>query len=290
MTDGAPLSGWATLVTGGGSGIGLACARRLAADGASVTLCGRSEERLASAVAAVEAVAAPGATVHAVPTDVTDPAQVAAAVGVAAAAGGGPDGAVRLDAVVMSAGGSETIGPLTQVDPGAWRRTLDLNVTGAFLTIRAAAPLMAEAGRGAIVGISSVASAVTHRYFGAYGPAKAALDHLCQVAADELGPSGIRVNTVRPGLTRTELVDAIIDHDATLADYLSQTPLGRVGEPDDVAALVRFLVGPESGWVTGQAIGVDGGHALRRGPDLTALLEPAFGPDALRGKLTPPPT
>jgi len=153
------LAGWTALVTGGGSGIGLGCARRLAADGASVTLCGRSAERLAAAAEAVRAVAAPGADVQAVPTDVTDEEQVRAAVAAATGFGPGPDvsaddrgdgaggargdragrdGDDRLDAVVVSAGGSETIGPLTQTDAGAWRRTLDLNVTGAMLTIKAA--------------------------------------------------------------------------------------------------------------------------------------------------------
>jgi NAD(P)-dependent dehydrogenase (short-subunit alcohol dehydrogenase family) len=289
------LAGWSALVTGGGSGIGLGSARRLAADGASVTLCGRSAERLATAADAVRAVAAPGADVQTVPTDVTDENQVRAAVAAAIGFGPGPaegaddghdgtrDGHGRLDAVVVSAGGSETIGPLTQTDAEAWRRTLDLNVTGAMLTIKAAAPVMAAQGGGAIVAISSIASAVTHRWFGAYGPSKAALDHLCRVAADELGASGIRVNTVRPGLTRTDLVEAITTPGPTLDDYVSQTPLGRIGDVDDVTAAVRFLIGPEAGWITGQCLGVDGGHALRRGPDLSALLEPVFGAEGLRG-------
>ncbi len=271
------LAGFSALVTGGGSGIGLACAARLAADGASVTLVGRSEERLRAGVEVVEKVAAAGAAVQAVPTDVTDEAAVEAAVAAAAGVTG------RLDGIVSSAGGSETIGPVTQIDVDAWRRTVDLNLTGTMLTVKHGARVMARQGGGSIVAISSIAGAVTHRWFGAYGPAKAGLEMLCMVAADELGASGIRVNTVRPGLTRTDMVEVITAPGPVLDDYLSCMPLGRVGEPDDVAALVRFLIGPEAGWITGQNVAVDGGHVLRRGPDMSGLLEGVFGADGLRG-------
>jgi NAD(P)-dependent dehydrogenase (short-subunit alcohol dehydrogenase family) len=279
-TGSGDLAGFAALVTGGGSGIGLACAARLAADGAAVTIVGRSPERLAAGAAEVEQAAAAtgnGGSVTTLPTDVTDEAQVAAAVAAATDATG------RLDGVVMSAGGSETIGPLTQVDIDAWRRTVDLNLTGTLLTIKHAARVMARQSGGSIVAISSVAGAVTHRWFGAYGPAKAAIDMLCRVAADELGASGIRVNTVRPGLTRTDLVGTLTAPGPALDDYLACTPLARIGEPEDVAALVRFLLGPESSWITGENISVDGGHAVRRGPDLSGLLEGVFGADGLRG-------
>lgn len=274
---GRGLAGFSALVTGGGSGIGLACAQRLAADGASVTIAGRSEDRLRAGVEAIEAVAADGATVQAVPADVTDEASVEAAVAAATALTG------RLDGIVSSAGGSETIGPITQIDVEAWRRTVDLNLTGTMLAIKHGARVMAGQGGGSVVAISSIAGVVTHRWFGAYGPAKAGLEMLCMVAADELGASGIRVNTVRPGLTRTDLVEAITAPGPVLDDYVSCMPLGRIGEPDEVAALVRFLVGPEAGWITGQNVAVDGGHALRRGPDMSGLLEGLFGPDGLRG-------
>ena len=275
-TNGQDLAGYSALVTGGGSGIGLACAVRLAVDGAAVTIAGRSEERLAAGAAAIEA-AAPGTAVTTVPADVTDEDAVAAAVAAATAGTG------RLDGVVISAGGSETIGPLTQVDAGAWRRTLDLNLTGTLLTLKHAARVMARQGSGSIVAISSVAGAVTHRWFGAYGPAKAGIDMLCRVAADELGASGVRVNTVRPGLTRTDRVEMLTAPGPVLDDYLACTPLGRIGEPEDVAALVRFLLGPESTWITGENISVDGGHAVRRGPDMSGMLEGLFGADGLRG-------
>src|SRR5918994_388064 len=112
---------------------------------------------------------------------------------------------------------------------------------------------------------------------------KAGLEMLCMMAADELGASNIRVNTVRPGLTRTDLVEALTAPGPVLDDYLACMPLRRVGEPDEVAALVRFLVGPEAAWITGQNIGIDGGHALRRGPDLSGMLVDVFGANGLRG-------
>jgi NAD(P)-dependent dehydrogenase (short-subunit alcohol dehydrogenase family) len=270
------LAGWSALVTGGGSGIGLACAQRLARDGASVTICGRSEERLAAGKAAIEEVAA-GAKVAAVPADVTDEAAVVAAVEAATALTG------RLDGVVASAGGSETIGPVTHVDADGWRRTLDLNLTGTMLTIKAAGRVMARQGGGAMVAISSIAGVVSHRWFGAYGPAKAGIEMLCMVAADELGASGVRVNAVRPGLTRTDLVQFITSPGPVLDDYLSCMPLGRIGEPEDVAGLVRFLLGPEATWITGQVVAADGGHSLRRGPDISSMIGPLFGEDGLRG-------
>lgn len=279
---GRPLAGWSALVTGGGSGIGLACARRLAADGAAVTICGRSEERLRDAAASLREVAAPGTTVQARTADVTDERAVEAAVAAATGLTG------RLDAIVISAGGSETIGPVTQTDTEAWRRTVDLNLTGTMITIKHGARPMVAQGGGAIVAISSIAAPRTHRWFGAYGPSKRGLEALCETAADELGASGVRVNAVRPGLTRTDLVEVLTSPGPVLDDYLACMPLGRVGEADEVAALVRFLVGPEASWITGQSIAVDGGHSLRRGPDLSSMLEDVFGSEGLRGVVAGP--
>jgi NAD(P)-dependent dehydrogenase (short-subunit alcohol dehydrogenase family) len=274
------LEGTAALVTGGGSGIGLGCARRLLADGAAVTICSRSGARLQGAVAELQALGAPGSISYAV-ADVTDEDSISAAVGQALE----PTG--TLDAVIACAGGSETLGPITQMDTEAWRRTIDLNVTGTMLTIKHAARPMAKAGHGSIVGISSIASSRIHPWFGAYGPAKSGIDHVCRLAADELGASGIRVNAIRPGLVDTELVAFVTAGGPVLEDYLDNMPIRRIGTVEDIAALARFLVGPESTWITGQAIGVDGGHELRRGPDYRAILEPLYGADALRGLVDP---
>lgn len=271
------LDGLAALVTGGGSGIGLACAKALARDGASVTICGRSEERLRAAVDEIAEVAAPASKLALIICDVTHEQEVSRAVVRATEATGG------LDAAVACAGGSRHMAPIVVSDVDAWRETVDLNVTGTFLTIKHAAPVMARRGGGSIVAVSSIAARLTHRYLGAYCVGKAGIDMLVRVAAEELGPSNVRVNSVRPGLVDTEMVSGVTSTPAVLDDYLDQMPIRRVGTPDDVAAAVRFLVGPESAWITGQTLGVDGGHALRRGPDYTPFAEPLFGADALRG-------
>ncbi|WP_433464249.1 SDR family oxidoreductase [Spirillospora sp. CA-128828] len=262
------LTGTAALVTGGGSGIGLACARRLAADGADVTICGRTEARLKDA--------AESCGLRYMVADVTDEDRVAAAVGAAAAH-------APLRTVIACAGGTTSIGPIPALDAGAWRATLELNATGTMLTLKHAARLMARTGGGSFVAISSIAASNVHRWFGAYGPAKAAVDHLVRQGADELGGVGIRVNGIRPGLVDTELVAGVTDPGPVLDDYLACMPVSRVGEPSDIAEAARFLAGPESSWITGEILNVDGGHHLRRGPDYRAVFEPLFGADALRG-------
>ena len=117
----------------------------------------------------------------------------------------------------------------------------------------------------------------------AYCVSKAGLDMLVQVAADELGRCGVRVNSVRPGLVQTQLGDHLIDDPAVLDDYLAQMPISRVGTVDDVAEAVRYLAGPESSWVTGQCLGVDGGHTLRRGPDVEHWARGLYGDEAIDG-------
>jgi len=267
-SEGEPLAGTAALVTGGESAIGLACARRLAADGAIVTICGRSEKCLT--------LSAQAHGLRYVIADVTDEDEIAAAL--ADAASSGP-----LRIVIASAGGSASIGPVAQLNTAGWRATLDLNATGTMLTLKYAAQQMARVGGGSFVAISSIAATTIHRWFGAYGPANAAVDHMVALAADELGGIGIRVNGIRPGIVESELVAGIADPGPVLDDYLACMPLSRVGAPADIAEAARFLVGPESAWITGEVINVDGGQHLRRGPDYSAMFEPMFGAAALRG-------
>ncbi len=268
------------LVTGGGSGIGKGVAAGLALAGAKVVIVGRNAERLsAAAVEISEMMASAGPTGGAVmahPADVTDEDQVAQVIEAAASNGG-------LHGVVHCAGGSETIGPVTQIDSEAWRRTVDLNVNGTMYVLKHSAREMVRGGGGSFVGISSIAASNVHRWFGAYGVSKSALDHLMMLAADELGPSWVRVNGIRPGLIRTELVEVLLSSPEVSEDYRQCTPLPRIGEVGDVANLAMFLLSDAAGWITGQVINVDGGHGLRRGPDLSGMLEPLFGADGLRG-------
>jgi NAD(P)-dependent dehydrogenase (short-subunit alcohol dehydrogenase family) len=262
------LEGYGALVTGGGSGIGEGCALALARDGAVVTICGRTAEKLDAAAARIRD-GVPGAGVHTIVADVTDEAQVVAAVAKATEEAG------ALHGVVASAGGSLHMGPLVLADAAAVRATLDLNVMGTFLTLKGSAERLAQT-KGSFVGISSHAGRDTFRFLGAYGAAKAGLDHLVRVAADELGPARVRVNSIRPGIIDNELMSAITNGGPVLDSYLAEIPLGRVGTVDDVGELARFLVGPESSYITGQCISVDGGQSLRKGADYGAFAEPAY--------------
>jgi NAD(P)-dependent dehydrogenase (short-subunit alcohol dehydrogenase family) len=260
------MEGMAALVTGGGSGIGLGCARRFAADGAHVTIAGRTEARLADAVAEIERSAAPGVSVRYSVCDVIDEDDVARAVAAAAE----PTG--RLDVLFACAGGSLHFGPIVASDAQAWRATVDLNLIGTFLCIKHAAPVMQTGGGGSIVGMSSIAGHTTHRLMSAYCASKAGIEMLVKCAADELGEHNIRVNAVQPGIVGTELMDAITSGGPILESYYSNMPVSRVGTVDDIAAAVRYLAGPDSAWVTGQMLGIDGGHQLRAGPDYGSVL------------------
>jgi 7-alpha-hydroxysteroid dehydrogenase len=266
----------AYLVTGGGSGIGKGVAAGLVSAGASVMIVGRNADRLAAAVEEIEARQADG-SIRYEPVDVTNEDEAARAVDATTAWHG------RLHGVVHCAGGSETIGPITQIDSEAWRRTVDLNVNGTMYVLKHAARELVRGGGGSFVGISSIAASNTHRWFGAYGVSKSAVDHMMQLAADELGASWVRVNSIRPGLIRTDLVAPVFALPEVSEDYRLCTPLPRPGEVDDVANLAMFLLSDAASYITGQVINVDGGLMLRRGPDYSAMLEPAFGADGLRG-------
>ena len=275
MSD-LPLAGQTALITGGGSGIGLACARHLLRDGATVTLMGRSPERLAAGAESLAADAPGGAEVRTAAGDAADEDAVAAAV---AAAG---DGAGGLDLCVASAG-TGGLAPVIAMGMDEWRRVIEPNLTGTFLTLKHAAGAMARSGGGAFVAISSIAAPLTHRYMAHYSVSKAAIETLVKNAADELGRAGVRVNAVRPGLVPTELADPLVADPQVEADYLAQMPLGRLGTVDDIGAGVRFLLGPESSWITGQVIAIDGGHTLRRGPDVEHWARALYGDAAVDG-------
>src|SRR5271166_763409 len=265
------------LVTGGGSGIGKGVAAGLVAAGAAVMIVGRNPDRLAEAVKEIESLEASSGSIRYEPADITSEEETTRAVDAVTAWHG------RLHGVVHCAGGSQTIGPITQIDSELWRRTIDLNVNGTMYVLKHAAREMVRGGGGSFVGISSIAASNTHRWFGAYGVGKSALDHLMQLAADELGASWVRVNSIRPGLIRTEMVAPIFDSPELSEDYRVITPLPRPGEVEDIANVAMFLLSDAASYVTGQVINVDGGLMLRRGPDFSAMLEPVFGADGLRG-------
>jgi NAD(P)-dependent dehydrogenase (short-subunit alcohol dehydrogenase family) len=279
MTD-LPLAGRAALVTAGGTGIGFACARRLVRDGASVTIAARREEVLAAAADRLRADAPDGAVVQHAVCDVTDEEQVAAAVAAAAE----PLGA--LHHVVASAGGG-SLGTISNTSLEEWNSVLALNLTGTFLTFKHATRPVVDAGGGSMVAISSTAAAQMHSLLGVYGVSKAGVDMMVTHLADELGPYGVRVNSVRPGLVETEMVEIPMQVEALVDDYLDQMPLRRVGQPDDIADVVRFLLGPESSWITGLRVDVDGGMHIRRAASYQHLARSFFGDDGLEQFMRP---
>jgi NAD(P)-dependent dehydrogenase (short-subunit alcohol dehydrogenase family) len=254
----APLAGKTALVTGGSGGIGTACARALVADGARVLLMGRREEALnVSRDRIVDAF--PKAEVAISAGDAGREEDVGRALERAYAL------ADRLDILVPTVGGSG-FAPFLSTSVADLRRDLDLNITTAFIAMRLGAPLMKPGG--SIICISSTAATMPFPALATYCAGKAGLEALIRTVADELGALGIRVNAVRPGLTRSEATADMFADSAVIARFLEQTPLRRTGEPEDIAAAVAYLAGPGSSWVTGQSFAIDGGQELRRNPDL----------------------
>jgi 7-alpha-hydroxysteroid dehydrogenase len=263
VADGNPLRGYGILVTGGGTGIGRACAAELAAQGASVVICGRTEDRLKGVVADL---AGHGLAVSYVVADVTNEDDVREAVGATVEFAG------NLKGVVANAGGGGGIGPYHMQDTDEYVRVLHLNILGTMLCVKHSIPPMVSAGGGSFVAMSSIAGSTTHLVFGAYPVAKAAIDHMMRNAADEYGAANVRFNSVRPGFVTTEIMEGIPRDGEVFESYLRNTPMGGTTEPEQVAKVVGFLIGPDSARVTGQSIAIDGGHHLRAGPDFRSFL------------------
>ena len=269
----APLAGQHAIITGGGSGIGLACARAFLRDGATVTIMGRSAERLESAAASL---AAEG-RVHTVTGDVASEADVRAAIEAA-------EDTLALTIAVANAG-TGALAPIIATEDSQWQHIMQTNLAGTFYTFKHAGAAIARAGGGAMCAVSSIAGVRTHRFMGSYCVSKAGIDMLVRNTADELGVAGVRVNSVCPGLVETELSRGLQDTPAVHDDYMQCMPISRMGTPDDIGQAVRFLCGPEASWITGVVLSVDGGHHLRRGPDVSVFAEAAFGEAVVRGQL-----
>ena len=235
------------VVVGGASGIGAACAGALTQDGCEVVVADLTD----------------GADVR---CDVTSEDQVAALLdGVVASHG-------RVDVVVNSAGTS-TLAAVVDHDLAEWRRVLDVCLTGAFLVVKHAGRVLGEGG--SITSITSLNARQPGGGLAAYCSAKAGLAMLTQVAALELGPRGIRVNAVSPGLVVTPLTAPALDIDGIEDDYTANTPLGRSGTPEEVAEAVVFC--SRAAWLTGEVMDLNGGAHLMRYPDLLGHVGRAFG-------------
>jgi NAD(P)-dependent dehydrogenase (short-subunit alcohol dehydrogenase family) len=243
------LRGKVAIVTGGTAGIGEATARRLSEEGCHVVIGGRAAQRgnaLASELGAIF-----------VPDDLTAdgaPERLANAA---------LDSHGRLDILVNNAGVDHT-GPLLTTPIGEVRELFDLNVFAAVLMLQAAGRIMAEAGAGSIVNVSSRLASIGVPTMGLYSASKGALLALTRAAAVELAPAGVRVNAVAPGMTRTPFYEAWIgeqeDPAATERGVISAVPQGRIATPQDVAAAIAYLASDDAAHVTGASLPVDGGY------------------------------
>lgn len=243
------LAGKTALVTGGGSGIGQAIAGRFAAEGARVTVAGRTRESVAETVAHITergGVAMPAGA------EVTDAAAVQAMVA------GAIDAMGSIDILVNNAG--KAIGDdILETDLETWDLDLAVVLRSVFLCTKAVLPGMIAQGRGAIVNISSV-NGLTGLGEEGYSAAKAGMINLTQNVAVRYGPSGIRANCICPATIRTPIWSDVLERDPTVFERLAAWyPLGRVGEPDDVANAALFLASDEAAWITGATLTVDGG-------------------------------
>lgn len=250
---GGRLEGKCALITGGGTGIGAAIARRFAASGAKIVLTGRRAAQLEWVKSELQGIAVPG--------DTTDEKDCAEAVARAIEAYG------RLDVVVANAGVMSG-GSCTALDWREWEETLRINVSGVMQICRAAIPPMIERGGGAIVTVGSVAGLSAMRDTAAYVTSKHALIGFTKSLAIDYGADGIRANTLCPGWVRTPMSDEEmvelgqrigVTPEEALARTVAPLPLGRMAEPVEIAACAEFLASSDAGFVTGAALVADGG-------------------------------
>jgi len=254
------VDGKVVMIVGAGPGLGATLARRCAEDGADLVLAARTAstlERIADDTRGA------GGRVVAVPTDVSDREQVRSLVEQAVAEYG------RIDVLVNAAFPPAPGGPVVEMDDDAmdaWRRSIDAGGYGTLLTCRFVAPHMIDAGSGSIVNVTSMTSRMAHGGRSDYAAGKAAMHRLGWALADELGPLGIRVNVICPVASGSEALDRWVVRDPErLAAYVANTPLRRVGDPvDDVGEGVVFLCGPQSRYVTGTTLMLDGGRSYLR--------------------------
>jgi 7-alpha-hydroxysteroid dehydrogenase len=241
------LDGKVVVITGGGRGIGAACARVFADAGADVVVASRTAEQVEQVA---DEVRSRGRRAVARALDVNDLEQLAGLVSVAVDELGG------VDVVINNAGGTMPR-PFLDTSPGYLERAFHFNVTTAFALTKAATPQLLERG-GAVVNIGSAIGRLRDRGFVAYGTAKAALAHMTRLLAADLAPK-VRVNAIGVGSTATSALQVVLDDQSTHDEMVRRTPLRRLGDADDIALAALYLASPAASWVTGKVLDVDGG-------------------------------
>lgn len=244
------VAGKVAIVTGGNAGIGEAVAKRLAEEGAKVVITGRRKAELDRVVGDIEM---KGGKALAVSGSVTDEAHARETVERTVRAFG------RIDVLINNAGVGDFGKRIHEMDDATWTNVLDVNVNGVFRMTRAAVPHMLKQGRGSIVNISSIASVVGIPTLPAYAASKGALDALTRALAIDYAQDGIRCNVVNPGLIDTPMAAPLMANPEQLAPILTHYPIRRPGKPEEVAAMVLYLVSDEAAWVTGGTFMIDGG-------------------------------
>jgi len=252
------FTGKSIVITGAGGGIGRATALKLAEAGANLVLVDFNDELAAETLAGVTAAGAKAITVHA---DVTQDAAVRGYVEAAMAEFGAIDGFYN------NAGIEGKIGPVAELDQSDWDRVIAVNLTGVYLGMRHVVPVMIKQGSGSIVCTGSIASSLGLPQTIAYNAAKHGVAGIVRTAAAETAKDGIRVNGVAPGMINTRMLHDIASHlipgvdkiEAAKTAAKGASPMGRLGEPEEIANVVRFLLSDEASFVTGAMVAVDGG-------------------------------
>lgn len=247
------LSGKVAFITGGGTGIGRACALLFAAEGAKVAIAARRKEKLE---AVAKEIASTGAEAFAVGCDVTDRKSIENALRATEERFG------RLNIVVNNAGVVQ-VGTAEETSDEDWEKTIAANLTGTFYVSRAALPALRRAGGGSIVNVGSYLGLVALNRRAAYCAAKGGVSMLTKAMALDHAPEKIRVNCICPAIVETEMAKESISRAPDPAAYRkareAQIPLGRMGRPEDIAQLALFLASDESSWITGTTFPIDGG-------------------------------
>ncbi len=254
-----PLDGQIAVVTGGAQGLGLGITRQLASDGASVVIADRQEDKAREEAAKLQE---EDLNVRAVALDITDSAAVTSFFAELVAE------EKRVDILINNAGTGQQVAPIVELEDAEWHRVMDVTLTGAFYCCRAVGRIMEEQEAGSIVNISSINGQNPAALVAAYNVAKAGIISLTRTFALELAAYGVRVNAVCPGPVYTEFnqrnmaqrrVTLGISEEEMIERIRTAIPLGRWGEPEDIAQGVAFLCSPAAAWITGEVLRVSGG-------------------------------